>query len=44
MKQYSAMLFISAVFRTFPGLPAMAVGRDTEIISALFWLEKRSEQ
>jgi len=44
MKQYRAMLFISAVFRTFPGLSAMADRRDAEDNIALFRLEKRSGQ
>jgi hypothetical protein len=44
MKPYRAMLFISAVLHTFPGLSAMADGRDAEGNSTLFRLEKRSGQ
>jgi len=44
MKPYRAMFFISAVFHSFPGLPAMSDGRDAEDNFTLFRLEKRSGQ
>jgi hypothetical protein len=42
MKPYRAMLFISTMFGTFPGLSVMADGRDAEENSMLLQLEKRS--